>query len=245
MKRVRIRNTIESNCEYIPENDHVSQHHKVTEMWDVIEDDGKTNSESGTVQWPTMKMKKKKNISIYESYRVMFRQLLCFRCAAHYIKVNVDICFSEKINTFASAHTSQFTRYHMYADDLQIYLHFHPDETSDAVNKINEDLNSISLWAHKFGLRINPDKTQEIHNVSKSGSLFIVRTNQMPEEEPTTYHRKYSSHRDYYIYIPVRRLFPYPTTALKMIKTQRSKRQPPTPRQHGRSPEAYPNTNST
>ncbi|KAJ4448349.1 hypothetical protein ANN_10364 [Periplaneta americana] len=27
-----------------------------------------------------------------------------------YVKVNVDICFSEKINTFASAHISQFTR---------------------------------------------------------------------------------------------------------------------------------------
>ncbi|KAJ4438578.1 hypothetical protein ANN_14525 [Periplaneta americana] len=36
------------------------------------------------------------------------------------------------------------------------------------------------------------------------------------------------------------RLFPYPTTALKMTTTQRSKRQPPTPRQRGRSPEACP-----
>ncbi|KAJ4445098.1 hypothetical protein ANN_06897 [Periplaneta americana] len=35
--------------------------HKVTEMWDVLEDDGKTNSESLTGRWPTMKMKKKKS----------------------------------------------------------------------------------------------------------------------------------------------------------------------------------------
>ncbi|KAJ4443614.1 hypothetical protein ANN_05288 [Periplaneta americana] len=38
-----------------------------------------------------------------------------------------------------------------------------------------------------------------------------------------------------------RRLFPYPTTALKMT-TQRSKRQPLIPRERGRSPEAYPHT---
>ncbi|KAJ4431073.1 hypothetical protein ANN_19666 [Periplaneta americana] len=62
-------------------------------------------------------------------------------------------------------------RYHMYADDLQIYLHFHPDETNDSVNKINEDLNSISLWAHKFVLRLNPEKSQAIvmgHNHLRS-----------------------------------------------------------------------------
>ncbi|KAJ4433243.1 hypothetical protein ANN_15502 [Periplaneta americana] len=62
-------------------------------------------------------------------------------------------------------------KYHMYADDLQIYLHFHPDETSDAVNKINEDLNSISLWSHKFGLRLNPEKSQAISNKKKDDVL--------------------------------------------------------------------------
>ncbi|KAJ4436413.1 hypothetical protein ANN_19046 [Periplaneta americana] len=41
------------------------------------------------------------------------------------------------------------------------------------------------------------------------------------------------------IYTRAGRLFPYPTTALKMATTQWSKRQP---RQRGRSPEAYPHT---
>ncbi|KAJ4438744.1 hypothetical protein ANN_14695 [Periplaneta americana] len=33
----------------------------------------------------------------------------CYQEVKNYIKVNVDICFSEKINTFASAHISHFT----------------------------------------------------------------------------------------------------------------------------------------
>ncbi|KAJ4435735.1 hypothetical protein ANN_18352 [Periplaneta americana] len=70
------------------------------------------------------------------------------------------------------------------------------------------------------------------------------RTNQMPEGEPTTYHSKYSP-IETTIYIRAGRLFPYPTTALKMATTQRSKRQPITPRERGRSPEAYSHTRTT
>lgn len=49
-----------------------------------------------------------------------------------------------------------------YADDLQIYYHFRTDDADDAVNKMNDDLTSISIWANKFGLKLNPGKSQAI-----------------------------------------------------------------------------------
>ena len=50
----------------------------------------------------------------------------------------------------------------MYADDLQIYLHFHPNDANDAIVRLTEDLTSIFKWANKFGLKLNPEKSQVI-----------------------------------------------------------------------------------
>lgn len=50
--------------------------------------------------------------------------------------------------------------YHMYADDIQLYISFKPDNHSEAINKLNEDLDSIANWASSNQLVLNPSKSK-------------------------------------------------------------------------------------
>lgn len=56
----------------------------------------------------------------------------------------------------------KYSKYHIYADDLQIYLPSTASSLGNAINCINEDLISISDWAARNSLVINPRKTQAI-----------------------------------------------------------------------------------
>lgn len=56
----------------------------------------------------------------------------------------------------------KYSKYHLYADDLQLYVHSRTSTINDSVTRINEDLASVAQWAQKFGLRLNPDKSQAI-----------------------------------------------------------------------------------
>ena len=52
--------------------------------------------------------------------------------------------------------------YHMYADDVQIYLPSSGVDLVRTVDKINHDLKNLSQWAEQNSLLINPQKTQAI-----------------------------------------------------------------------------------
>lgn len=52
------------------------------------------------------------------------------------------------------------SQYHIYADDLQIYLHFHPNDTNTAVKNINEDLDSLAMWSVTNCMVLNPTKSK-------------------------------------------------------------------------------------
>ncbi|KAJ4435965.1 hypothetical protein ANN_18588 [Periplaneta americana] len=70
------------------------------------------------------------------------------------------LLFSIYINDISSNLTS--CRHHIYADDIQIYLHTRPNYINDAITKVNDDLNSISIWSKMHGLNLNASKSQAI-----------------------------------------------------------------------------------
>jgi hypothetical protein len=54
----------------------------------------------------------------------------------------------------------QVCKYHLYADDTQIYYSFNSKDTVEALTKINKDLDEISKWAAKNSLVLNPAKSK-------------------------------------------------------------------------------------
>jgi hypothetical protein len=51
-------------------------------------------------------------------------------------------------------------RYHLYADDLQLYYSFAPSDLSDAEVKINSDLRRLENWCQSNCLALNPKKSK-------------------------------------------------------------------------------------
>ena len=55
-----------------------------------------------------------------------------------------------------------FSNYHIFADDLEIYLSCKPDEIDSATSKVNSDIDAICRWAEGRNLNINIGKTKTI-----------------------------------------------------------------------------------
>ena len=96
-----------------------------------------------------------------------------------------SLCFLLYINDLPPV--LQHNRYHLYADDLQIYVQFSPEEITDAIERLNADINRISNWSTADGLTPNPGKTQLILLASQrqlsnihSASLDSVLLNGVP-----------------------------------------------------------------
>ncbi|KAL1447874.1 hypothetical protein WDU94_006590 [Cyamophila willieti] len=68
------------------------------------------------------------------------------------------LLFSLYINDISSCFTS--SSYHLYADDLQLYLSFAPSNINDATEVINSEINNLVEWSNNNGLRINSSKTK-------------------------------------------------------------------------------------
>lgn len=67
------------------------------------------------------------------------------------------LLFSIFINSVSNSLTLPF---HLYADDLQIYVTAPIDDLHNAIAVLNSNLNSVSTWSKSFGLSINADKSQ-------------------------------------------------------------------------------------
>ncbi|GAB0094058.1 hypothetical protein DMENIID0001_092790 [Sergentomyia squamirostris] len=69
-------------------------------------------------------------------------------------------------------------RFHLYADDLQIYVEGDPSDPTSCFKLMNEILADVEHWASSHGLEINPKKSQAIvihkrsHNIPTT-PLFI------------------------------------------------------------------------
>ena len=64
-------------------------------------------------------------------------------------------------------------RFHLYADDLQLYLSFNHKDTISAVNQINLDLERISQWSDRNCLVLNPVKSKFMVMGTKSQIVKI------------------------------------------------------------------------
>lgn len=53
-----------------------------------------------------------------------------------------------------------FCKYHLYADDCQVYHSFPVSEMERGIREINHDLSIINNWSNMNGLRLNAGKTQ-------------------------------------------------------------------------------------
>ena len=66
--------------------------------------------------------------------------------------------FSLYINDLPTSITH--SKYHLYADDLQLYVSFNKTLISSGVQRANEDIASVSEWAKANALQINPNKSK-------------------------------------------------------------------------------------
>lgn len=68
-------------------------------------------------------------------------------------------------------------QYHIYADDLQVYFHFLPADTDQAVIKINEDLDNLAEWANINCMLLNPTKSKYMVMGTKKQVDVIMQQN--------------------------------------------------------------------
>lgn len=54
------------------------------------------------------------------------------------------------------------SKYHMFADDLQAYIHFPATELTSTLRKMNDEIGRLTHWACNHNLILNPSKTQII-----------------------------------------------------------------------------------
>jgi hypothetical protein len=70
--------------------------------------------------------------------------------------VLVPLLVSLFINDIASTISS--CRYHLYADDVKLYLSGDIDSISDCINRMNLNLESLHKWTIENGFCLNPRK---------------------------------------------------------------------------------------
>ncbi|XP_047998480.1 uncharacterized protein LOC125235894 [Leguminivora glycinivorella] len=80
---------------------------------------------------------------------------LCTSDGSTKVSDNIDLSRGADISSRIT-----YCKYHIYADDIQIYITCKPSEIDSAINKLNMDLANIASWALDNSLMLNPTKTK-------------------------------------------------------------------------------------
>lgn len=70
----------------------------------------------------------------------------------------------------------KFCKYHVYADDIQIYIDFKAADIEGVIENVNSDLQRIVQWAERMFLKINPIKTKSIILGSQMAVAKVINT---------------------------------------------------------------------
>lgn len=71
-------------------------------------------------------------------------------------------------------------KYHIYADDTQLYIICTPDQLNEAIHTMNTILGDIATWSEQHGLKLNPTKTQTMLIASPDTRKHIITQNLTP-----------------------------------------------------------------
>ena len=74
--------------------------------------------------------------------------------------------YTSPLNKIISAYT--LVKFHIYADDTQLYVHLSSKNTSVAISQLQSCLKDVQAWMGTNKLKFNPDKTEFILFGSKS-----------------------------------------------------------------------------
>lgn len=77
-------------------------------------------------------------------------------------------------------------KFHIYADDIQVYISCKPSEINNAIEKLNSDLSRITSWATSNCLLLNPTKTkylvfgskQQLTSIQPIQNLDVILMNE-------------------------------------------------------------------
>lgn len=78
-------------------------------------------------------------------------------------------------------------KYHIYADDVQVYISCNPCDVDSTIDKLNKDLARIATWSNNNCLLLNPDKTKYLifgsnHQLAKLNTPLNIRIRNQPIE---------------------------------------------------------------
>lgn len=87
------------------------------------------------------------------------------------------LCFSIYMNGIPKVF--RYCSFHLYADDLQAYIHFTPNTAHQNIQYFNEDIARLENWAENQSLTLNTSKTQLI-SIGYTKLLNSVDFNTLP-----------------------------------------------------------------
>jgi hypothetical protein len=69
----------------------------------------------------------------------------------------VPLCFSLFIDDMTKV--LEFSKYHMYADDLQVYHSQTREMLFECIREVNSYLSKVFEWSFAYSLKLNPSKS--------------------------------------------------------------------------------------